>query len=719
MSAFTEFWALGYHALLPITPPGASPLYEHSKLKNRPDTLGKVPGILNRNGEWCGINLTKTEATEESCALWAAMGCGVGLKTGTPSRVVAVDIDTLDEDYALQIATVAYARLGPALPRIGRAPKLMLLYRCDERVAFFKTKFDGADGQRELVELAIDGRQVIIAGIHPKTMRPYEWPGGVPAFADLTVVTPEQLEAFFRELATILPNGSFHGAKSAEPGASEASPAALVGRLEDVTRAVAALPNTIDSHPTRDDWLNVGYAIKAALPDDPAEALEIFQNWSEKYDADGGNDPAYVEDEWSRLVGPFRRGAGWLYEQAQLKAPESFQAASLFFEPISAEECAAIETSTQISLPELEFRQPYEWVGEPLPVRKWIAPNMIPDENVTMLTGEGGVGKSLLAQQISTAIACGLPVLGQPIEAALPVLMIMCEDDYTELHIRQMSIQNQMGAVPAPDMMRIISRKGEDNLLSAWNRNENKMTLTPFWHAVAAAIVKYRPKLVTIDTAADTFGGNEIDRQQVRQFVQACLLKLAISYECAVMLLAHPSKSGAAKDGDGTSGSTAWHGSVRARWYLTKTGKAGGGDRLLKNMKSNYGPDGSAIKLRIRKGQFDLLSATVGQADEGDAPAALLGVPTNEKAARDHVLAALMLPGMAETSLNPASPRANNYAARLLCEAHSPLSSFGVEVAAEALADLISEGLVAVTDLPFVRNGTKNRKGLRVVGAFE
>src|SRR5690606_40940583 len=64
----------------------------------------------------------------------------------------------------------------------------------------------------------------------------------------------------------------------------------------------------------------------------------------------------------------------------------------------------------------------------------------------------------------------------------------------------------------------------------------------------------------------DLFGGDEINRNQVRRFI-GMLRALAIAFDTAVVLLSHPSVQGM-QTGTGTSGSTAWNNSVRSRLYL-------------------------------------------------------------------------------------------------------------------------------------------------------
>ena len=55
--------------------------------------------------------------------------------------------------------------------------------------------------------------------------------------------------------------------------------------------------------------------------------------------------------------------------------------------------------------------------------------------NVTLLAGDGGVGKTILHLQAGTAIVLGRQWLGIPTEPG-PVAVVCCEDDADELHRR-------------------------------------------------------------------------------------------------------------------------------------------------------------------------------------------------------------------------------------------------------------------------------------------
>ncbi len=240
------------------------------------------------------------------------------------------------------------------------------------------------------------------------------------------------------------------------------------------------------------------------------------------------------------------------------------------------------------------------WADQPVPVRHWLLPDWIPMRQTTALYGDGGVGKTLLAQQLATAVASGRGFLGLSPRAGA-VLGLFCEDDVDTLHMRQDGINRALG-ISYRELagFHVASRVGRDNLLMTFDGHDAG-TLTPFWHEIDALVAKIKPALLIVDTAADTFGGNENIRPQVRQFVQQGLTALAQRYDCAVLLCAHPSAAGL-QNGQGTGGSTAWSNSVRSRLYLSKDPSS---DRtILTRKKSNYAAAGEEIPVLYAEGAF-------------------------------------------------------------------------------------------------------------------
>ncbi|WP_316397367.1 AAA family ATPase [Bradyrhizobium sp. 33ap4] len=620
-ATFDDFWRLGYTTrLIPIVPPNAK-ISERSTLHKRvgtkQDGRGKTPGVCGADGLWFSYDWLRAETAQSDLARWARMGAGIGCRMG--DGLAAIDADTLDKRLASIIQQAVTQHVGVPPCRIGNFPKALYLVRVSGPMPYKRVEF----GDNERVEILTEGRQAVFHGIHPKTGAPYTWPFPLVPFDQLPVVTPEQLAAFLEDLRQMLPAAK---AVITEGAGNEVSQASLRGDIETVRKAVAATPNTSEAFPTRETWRDFGYAIKAALPDNEAEAFEIFSEWSARWTEGGkpaepGNDPGYLEAEWKRFKGPFRRGAGWLFELAEQHNPDSFKRVDAWFTEIPDEpESLFIENSTRLlEDPQqpvaIKWVDPIEWNGATPPKRKWRITGMVPDGEVTLLTGTGGVGKTLLAQQGGTAVSQGLPFLGRETERC-KVMMFLCEDSEDELNLRQRDINASMGLDMADvsPWLRIASRKYMDNLLAIWNRNTGEMKRTAVWKALRDDAVAFGAKLLIVDTIADTFGGSEIDRTQVRQFVQACLGRLAEEIGGAVMALGHPSKSGEAAGGDGTSGSTAWHASVRSRLYLQHAAKDRTGPfRRLENRKANYGASGDVFMLRWARGAFALESAKSGE----------------------------------------------------------------------------------------------------------
>lgn len=246
------------------------------------------------------------------------------------------------------------------------------------------------------------------------------------------------------------------------------------------------------------------------------------------------------------------------------------------------------------------------WQDKPVPPREWTVFERVPHKNVTLLSGDGGTGKTVLALHMAAAVALGRDWLGA-VATVGPSLVLCAEDDEDELHRRFVSIAAHY-EVPLSDLRDITTEPlaGEDALLAVPNRS-GLIEPTKLFERFKQAALALKPKLIVVDNSADVFGGNENDRAQVRRFI-SILRGLAIDADAAVLLTSHPSLSGMAS-GSGLSGSTAWNASVRSRMYLRRavTEKDEEPDpdlRLLEMMKSNYARAGEIVNVRWQNGLF-------------------------------------------------------------------------------------------------------------------
>ena len=259
-------------------------------------------------------------------------------------------------------------------------------------------------------------------------------------------------------------------------------------------------------------------------------------------------------------------------------------------------------------LPTLEIVNALSLARKEPPSRDWLIYGLIPAREITMLSGDGGTGKSLLALQLAVAMATATEWAGQ-VPNRGRTMFISAEDDIAELHRRLAAIvRAQSVSIDDLESLDILPLAGRDAVLAA--PRDSILKETPLFKALEAKLDELRPDLLILDTLADLFGGDEIKRPHARQFI-GMLRGLAIKYGVTILLLSHPSLTGMTS-GTGTSGSTAWSNSVRSRLYFERPKGSEGDDdddrRILTTKKANYGRAGGEVVLRWRDGVFVLAS---------------------------------------------------------------------------------------------------------------
>jgi RecA-family ATPase len=308
------------------------------------------------------------------------------------------------------------------------------------------------------------------------------------------------------------------------------------------------------------------------------------------------------------------------------QSPEGFLAQhGVFLPPLNGQpppfgERIEGEVDDDNKVADLNWFSAADLAGKDVPPRNWFVRDMVPDDTVTLVSGDGGTGKSTIMRQLAVASQIGgAEWLGQMPEEG-PTVFASAEDDGDELH-RSLSVIAASYGVSLEDLpsLHMTSLADRDAIMGAPDRG-GIIKETAVWRALVAKVEQVKPRSVFIDTQADVFAGNENDRAQARQFI-GMLRRLALRQKqpCAILLLNHPSLSGMAT-GAGTSGSTGWSNSVRSRMYLDRVRGDDGIEidtdlRVLRVKKANYGPVGMEIRLRWEKGIFRLDGQSSGAFD--------------------------------------------------------------------------------------------------------
>lgn len=230
--------------------------------------------------------------------------CGIGVLTGQGQfPICAVDIDVLDEDLASEYADWCRDNLGVSCERIGKAPKMLMVYRAEEPnwaksiSGWFATPEEAVKPFKETVKQRLEilgkGQQFVAYHIHPDTGKPYEWVdffGGLTEFSaeTLPVVTKEQIAAAvekFEEMAQkhglvrIKNSKSKVGALTSHEIDDEEDPLMTTTMpigwsIDDAKKYLEYIDNE-----DFETWLRVGMSLHHEFAGS-AEALALWDEWS-------------------------------------------------------------------------------------------------------------------------------------------------------------------------------------------------------------------------------------------------------------------------------------------------------------------------------------------------------------------------------------------------------------------------------------------------------
>jgi RecA-family ATPase len=240
---------------------------------------------------------------------------------------------------------------------------------------------------------------------------------------------------------------------------------------------------------------------------------------------------------------------------------------------------------------------PASWKGTKPVELRWLAQGRIRANDLAILSGNGGAGKTEIAVHLLVSVAADLgDWLGCVVDAG-PALFISCEEDETDVRDRVERIAKHRNIDPhAMQDLHLLFPELDATWLGTAEPRTGRISKTPLLIQIEAWIGHYRPRLVVIDSVAAVFDGDAIQRRQVRAFL-AMLRKLAREHDTAIVLLDHPSVRGMA-DGTGTANSVDWRNSVRSMLHLSDPDKQDPDARELEVKKNNRGRIGEKVKLR-------------------------------------------------------------------------------------------------------------------------
>jgi hypothetical protein len=157
---------------------------------------------------------------------------------------------------------------------------------------------------------------------------------------------------------------------------------------------------------------------------------------------------------------------------------------------------------------------PPAWRDVPIPPMRWLAESRIPAADVTILSGDGGGGKTTVALQLAVSVERGLgDWLGTTCETG-PVMFFSGEEPEDEMRRRLHRVARSRSLEAAELENLHFHFANPDACLLGISRPNGPMVPTPLFESLCGAALDIRPALIVVDSIAATFGGNQNDRDR-------------------------------------------------------------------------------------------------------------------------------------------------------------------------------------------------------------
>jgi RecA-family ATPase len=533
---FSDWFDLGYTSLTPVSPPGASVF-----------SAGKAPANRTANG-WrnrSGWNTIRVE--REDTDAWEAWGGGLGL--WNDGSYFILDIDVYDEETANQIEKYARKTLGDAPRRVGQWPKRALFYGADGNIPVLNLPF--GEG-KDKIETSSPGKHMVIQGVHPGTMRPYEWDRPIPRAEDLPKVTGNMALDFFEVLERKLPKAKMSFGSSKESEAKD--PEALKGDPDLIRRAAANAPNPMSNG--WDEYVAMGQAIRGAFgPGSEEEAFEVWDEWASRWE--GGYNAEAVRRHWGTMRPSRSLGAQYVLERAGAEF-----VAERFFEPVEQDPlddmfAGQLESEKPKRKLEILLRNDIEHMRP----QKYMIERHIPQGGLGFLYGAPGAGKSFIALDMALHLAYGRDEWhGDKINDTEGWVIYLAREGSAGFKARIHAWEAHHALHdPDPHNCRFALIRETLNFM----KPEDIVSLID-----AVTDANLTPiSMIVVDTVSRVIpGADENLQKDMTLFVQACEA-LQTRFGCAVMGVHHAGKSGAMR------GSTVFTGAGDFIFTLAKDDK--------------------------------------------------------------------------------------------------------------------------------------------------
>lgn len=489
------------------------------------------------------------------------------------SGTCAIDIDNMDMSHAWLAARdvdlSALLRAPDAVQIVsGDASRGKLIYALPEPLPTKQIKND--DKSIILFELRCSSatgnsaQDVLPPSTNPRTGKRYEWRGDWRKLPPI----PDTLHALWLELCG--PVSSDRSAHLAPPSAAN----------EELRRLIS----NKDPDTSYGEWLNLGMILHHET-EGSEDGLALWDEWSSKGAKYNGFEE--LQYKWDSFgTSPVAVTAGSLRQEH--KADDS-----AFGEPLSAARLDELTAPAEaIRAAKVQERvDSFQWTTlvelMRRPPSKWMIKKVLPREELAMLYGKSGAGKSFVALDMALAIARGVPWRDHDVEQGT-VCWLAAEAEG--------SMRNRGRAYAKANDLQIDDIENFYVLGSGIDLADGELI-----RALAISARQLQPSLVVVDTLAAASGGaNENSGEDMGRVLDNCRT-IHRATGATVLLVHHSGKNE-------ELGARGWSG-IRAAVHAELSVAKREGDSALRDIiitKMRDGTEGEDMAFKLCEVTVDL-----------------------------------------------------------------------------------------------------------------
>jgi AAA domain-containing protein/bifunctional DNA primase/polymerase-like protein len=543
--------------------------------------FGKEPPIYGKNNPRKGLDRWQelNNVNRSMCEMWSRLWPDAENTGILTARTPAFDADILNEEAAVAAEALIKERFeerGYCPVRIGLPPKRALLFRTLVPFDKITVNFEQTRGKPEKIEFLCNGQQLVVAGIHPDTGKPYNWFGGEPwtiKQEDLPYISAEEAQQLVDDVVELLVRdfGYMRAADRPKRKDKSGNGPFVNDQLANEADWQYLIANILKGDALHDSLRDLAakYAASGMSGGAIVNSLRALMEastaphdgrWQERFD----DIPRLVQSALEKYAPEEEEPEEEPEEEAPQQPPGAGaqQAPGTGQAPGGGPQQArgagqAPGGGTQQQARTTAASGLGEWnaaddVDAP-PPRGWLLGNTFARAFLSSILGAGGVGKTALRYAQALSLATGRTLTNEHIFQRCRVLIVSLEDDDKELRrrVRAARIHHKVALSEVDGWLFLAAPGAKGGKLLEMDRR-GRVKEGALRANLEAAIIAHKIDLVMLDPFIKTHSIEENLNSAIDDVVQI-LTDLATKHNIAVDAPHHVRK-GATEPGDAEAG---------------------------------------------------------------------------------------------------------------------------------------------------------------------